>query len=61
VLRRLRELAADAGTRNPQILAQQLMLVMDGAWAAARMFGTAEGPALAAPAAARALLEAELG
>jgi AcrR family transcriptional regulator len=60
VLRRLRELAADAGAREPEQLAQQLMLVMDGAWAAARMFGTAGGPASAAPAAARALLDAEL-
>jgi AcrR family transcriptional regulator len=60
VIRRLRQLAADAGARDPERLAQQLMLVMDGAWAAARMFGSAGGPALAAPSAARALLEAEL-
>jgi AcrR family transcriptional regulator len=60
VIRRLRELAMDAGARDPERLAQQLMLVMDGAWAAARMFGTAGGPAPAAPAAARALLETEL-
>jgi AcrR family transcriptional regulator len=60
VLKRLRELAGDAGAPDPDSLAQQLMLVMDGAWAAARMFGTAGGPAPAAPAAARALLEADL-
>jgi AcrR family transcriptional regulator len=61
VLRRLRELAAEARARDPERLAQQLMLVMDGAWAAARMFGIAGGPAPAAATAARALLEAELG
>ena len=60
VLRRLRELAAAAGARHPGRLAEQLWLVMDGVWAAARMFGVAKSPASAAPLAARALLEADL-
>jgi AcrR family transcriptional regulator len=60
VLGRLRELAVDAGARHPDRLAEELLLVMDGTWAAARMFGTAGRPASAAPIAARALLEAEL-
>lgn len=36
---RLRDLAAQAGLRDPESLANQLALLMDGAWAAARMFG----------------------
>jgi hypothetical protein len=36
---RLRTLAEDAGLRDPADLAQQLLLLMDGAWVAAWMFG----------------------
>lgn len=35
----LEELAATASLQQPQALAEQLLLVIDGAWAAARMFG----------------------
>ena len=59
VLKRLRDLARDAGATEPQRLARELLLVMDGAWAAARMFGR-RSPATAAPAAATALLDAHL-
>ncbi len=59
VLDRLRELAAQAGARQPTELARALLLVMDGAFAAARMFGE-RSPATAAPAAAATLLDAQL-
>ena len=59
VLDRLCELAARAGARDPGELARELLLVMDGAFAAARMFGR-RSPAAAAPAAATALLDAHL-
>jgi AcrR family transcriptional regulator len=59
VLKRLLELARDAGAEDPAQLARELLLVMDGAFAAARMFGH-RNPAAAAPQAAAALLEAQL-
>jgi AcrR family transcriptional regulator len=59
VLRRLRELADEAGADDPTGLADQLMLIMDGAWAAARMLGP-RSQAEAAGAAARTLLDARL-
>ena len=59
VLERLRELAAQAGAREPSRLAGELLLLMDGAFAAARMFGR-PSPAAAAPAAATTLLDAHL-
>jgi len=59
VLERLRELAARAGAHDPEQLARELLLVMDGAFAAARMFGR-RSPASVAPAAAAALLDAHL-
>jgi AcrR family transcriptional regulator len=40
VLRRFRELAEVAGARQPEALANALFLLMDGAYVAARMFGT---------------------
>ena len=54
---RLRTLAEDAGLRDPADLAQQLLLLMDGAWVAARMFGP-HNPGVQVAAAARALLRA---
>jgi AcrR family transcriptional regulator len=39
VLARLTELGHAAGLRDPGGLADQLLLLMDGAWVAARMFG----------------------
>ena len=44
VLGRLRELAAQAGAREPSRLAGELLLLMDGAFAAARMFGRPAPP-----------------
>jgi AcrR family transcriptional regulator len=35
---RFAELAKEAGLREPTVLADQLLLLMDGAWVAARMF-----------------------
>ena len=56
VLDRLTQLARDAGLLNPRQLAQQLLLLMDGAWVSARMYGT-NGPATEVTAAAQALIE----
>lgn len=39
VLERFNELALGAGLRDPNQLAAKLLLLMDGAWVAARMFG----------------------
>jgi AcrR family transcriptional regulator len=39
VLRRLRGLAEQAGARDGNALAEELLLIMDGAWSAARVFG----------------------
>ncbi|MER3553176.1 MAG: TetR/AcrR family transcriptional regulator [Meiothermus sp.] len=39
VLARLTELSRQAGAKNPEALGGGLMLLMDGAWSAARMFG----------------------
>jgi AcrR family transcriptional regulator len=60
VLRRLRMLAADAGAREPDELARELLLLMDGAFAAARMFGRRESPASAVGRAAQTLIDARL-
>jgi AcrR family transcriptional regulator len=57
VVARLRTLAEDAGLRDPADLAQQLLLLMDGAWVAARMFGP-HNPGVQVAAAARALIRA---
>ncbi|MEM9615664.1 MAG: TetR/AcrR family transcriptional regulator [Actinomycetota bacterium] len=38
-LARFETLAREAGLRDPEALAAALLLLMDGAWAAARMFG----------------------
>jgi AcrR family transcriptional regulator len=39
VLQKLEDLSLAIGAKEPQALAADLMLIMDGAWAAARMFG----------------------
>jgi AcrR family transcriptional regulator len=57
VLARLRTLAREAGLRAPEALAEQLLLLMDGAWVAARMFGPGN-PGAQVAAAAGALIEA---
>ncbi len=52
----LRGLARRANLRDPGGLADQLLMLMDGAWVAARMFGP-KNPAARAAQAARALVE----
>lgn len=54
---RFTELAHQAGLRDPDQLANQLLLLTDGAWVAARMFGP-HNPAIGLTAAARALIDA---
>jgi AcrR family transcriptional regulator len=56
---RLRELAAAAGAAHPDALGDALLLVMDGAFAAARMYGPTS-PAAQAAGAARTLIDAHL-
>jgi len=53
---RFAELAGQAGLRDPDELGNQLLLLMDGAWVAARMFGP-RSPATGLTAAARALID----
>jgi AcrR family transcriptional regulator len=53
----LRALAADAGATDPSRLADALLLLMDGAFAAARMYRRSS-PATAAADAARVLIDA---
>jgi AcrR family transcriptional regulator len=53
----LHDLAKEAGLRDPDGLADQLMLLMDGAYASSRMYGPGN-PARHVAAAARALIEA---
>jgi AcrR family transcriptional regulator len=57
VLARFETLAREAGLRAPEELAEQLLLLMDGAWVAARMFGP-DNPSVRAAAAASALIAA---
>ena len=56
---RFRELAKQAGARKPDVLADQLFLLMDGAFMAARMFGP-DNPAARVAQAAEALVDAQL-
>ena len=55
--RQFATLAKQAGLRDPDALADQLLMLMDGAWVAARMF-TRSNPARHVTAAADALLQA---
>ena len=57
VLARLHTLAEEANLRAPEALADQLLLLMDGAWVAARMFGPGN-PSAQVTAAATALIDA---
>ncbi len=50
-------LAGEAGLRDPEKLADQLLLLMDGAWVAARMYGP-DNPAAGLAATARTLIDA---
>lgn len=56
---RFRQLAKQAGARNPEILADQLFLLMDGAYMASRMFGT-KNPASHLASAAKTLIDAQI-
>jgi AcrR family transcriptional regulator len=60
VLARLRVLAQQADLRAPEALADQLLLLMDGAWVAVRMFGS-DNPSAQVSAAATVLIEAHRG
>ncbi len=57
VRKHFERLAQKAGLQNPVALANQLLMLMDGAWVAARMFGP-DNPAVHVGAAARILIEA---
>ena len=57
VLARLAGLASDSGLADPDGLAAQLLLLMDGAWVAARMFGP-DNHATSVVGAAQALIDA---
>jgi hypothetical protein len=57
--RRLTVLTTELGARAPTVLADQLALVLEGAYASSQTFGPS-GPAAAAPAAAACLIEAAL-
>jgi AcrR family transcriptional regulator len=54
---RFAQLAEAAGLRDPKVLGDQLLLLMDGAWVAARMFGP-DNPARGLAAAAKSLIHA---
>lgn len=60
VLEKLEELAAQAGAHDPRALAESLLLLMDGAWNAARVFGPGSHAGRAGEA-ARALIRAHCG
>lgn len=60
VRRRLAALAASAGARQPALLGDQLLVLMDGAFMAVRMYG-ADNPARHVAAAARTLIDAACG
>ncbi|HEX2916793.1 MAG TPA: TetR/AcrR family transcriptional regulator [Chloroflexia bacterium] len=59
VRERLRKMAAEAGAKEPETLAAQLLLLMDGAFVAARMYGplNPENPARSVTKAAATLLD----
>jgi AcrR family transcriptional regulator len=57
---RLRDLAQQAGARAPDVLAGQLVLLMDGSFAAVRMFGP-DNPGTNVLEAAKTLIDAQTG
>jgi AcrR family transcriptional regulator len=57
---RFRQLAKEAGAKQPGVLADQLVLLMDGAYMAARMFGS-ENPAARLAQAAQHLIDSAAG
>ncbi len=57
---RFRQLAQETGAKQPEVLADQLFLLMDGAYMASRMFG-ATNPAASVAQAAQVLLDAAIG
>jgi AcrR family transcriptional regulator len=60
VLMRLRALAEQAGAHDPAVLAEELLLLMDGAFVASRMFGR-PSPARHVARAAATLIAAQIG
>jgi AcrR family transcriptional regulator len=56
---RFRQLAREAGAKKPDVLADQLFLLMDGAYMASRMFGV-KNPASHLTEAAQTLIDAAL-
>ena len=59
VRRRFKELALEAEARRPEVLADALLLLMDGAYVAARMYGDSAGsPAAHVAEAAREIIAA---
>lgn len=56
---RFRHMAEEAGAKKPEVLADQLFLLMDGAYIASRMFG-AKNPAVHLAEAARTLIDSAL-
>ncbi len=57
---RFRQLTKEAGAAKPEVLADQLFLLMDGAYMASRMFG-AKNPAAHVAEAAQTLIDSALG
>lgn len=58
---RLQTVAASAGAHQPDQLADQLLLLLDGAFASKRVFRTADSPAMHLSATVRLVLAAHLG
>jgi len=56
---RFRQLAQEAGAKNPDVIANQLVLLMDGAYMASRMFGM-KNPGTHLAEAAKTLIDAAL-
>ncbi len=56
---RFAQLAKEAGARQPEVLANALLLLMDGAYMAARMYGASpDNPAATVGGAARRVIDA---